>query len=201
MKKIIVILTVLTLLAVGGGYLYGKSVPKIPPAADSRAQQSISQTSAPKTVVEFITVPSKLLIPKLEIEAQIESVGLDAERKMDVPSLAQNVAWYNLGVKPGEKGNAVVAGHLDTITGETAVFHNLNSLTTGDIISVISESNQTFSYKVTEIKTYEVKEFPLDEVFGTTNKYRLNLITCSGQFDNSSYNYSHRTVVYSELVQ
>ncbi len=63
-----------------------------------------------------VSFPKILSIPKLEVNAEIETVGLDNKGAMDVPKNAMNVAWYNLGPKPGEKGNAVMAGHLDTIT-------------------------------------------------------------------------------------
>src|SRR5438128_2185263 len=70
----------------------------------------------------LISSPTTIRIPAIHINARVESVGLDSEGHMAVPKVPANVAWYNLGPKPGEDGNAVIDGHIDTITGEPAVF-------------------------------------------------------------------------------
>src|SRR5476649_486493 len=65
--------------------------------------------------------PVFLEIPRFNIIANIESVAMDKEGRMDVPKKAEDVAWYNLGYTPGEKGNAVLDGHLDKSSGAPAV--------------------------------------------------------------------------------
>jgi len=194
MKKIFIALVILLAVFVAGGYLYGKNTPRIQP------ETSVSGNAVTASISQKDTsIPHMLIIPKLEIEADVESVGLDSRRNMDVPKNAENVAWYNLGARPGEKGNAVLAGHLDTITGAPAVFYELDKLENGDTITVEDTERNIFTYTVTGKETYKTEEFPLQEVFGDTEIYRLNLITCTGTFDNSEKSYSHRTVVYSEL--
>lgn len=155
-----------------------------------------TQTTKTLPVAEPITFS----IPKLNVSnVTVESVGLDKEGKMDIPKADQNVAWYNLGAKPGERGNAVLAGHLDTKTGAPAVFYDINKLTKGDELKIKAKDGKEYIYQVTDIVTYELTEFPLVEVFGAGDKPRLNLITCEGNYDKSSKLYSHRLVVYSEL--
>ena len=147
-----------------------------------------------------INFPSTFSIPKLGIENVIvESVGLDKEGKMDIPKDADNVAWYNLGARPGERGNAVMAGHLDKKDGSPAVFYEVSKLKPGDEISTTDKDGVKQTFIVKEVKTYELAQFPLEEVFGAGDKARLNLITCEGTYDKSSQLYSHRLVVYSEL--
>jgi LPXTG-site transpeptidase (sortase) family protein len=146
-------------------------------------------------------VPIKLLIPQLAIEARIESVGMDSSSRMDVPKNADNVAWYNLGYKPGEKGNAVIAGHFDKATGDPAVFYNLEKLNKGDHVITIDEKGGSLTFAVIRIVTYPDNEFPLQEVFGTAEKPMLNLITCDGKWDNKTKSYSHRIVVYAEMIE
>lgn len=155
---------------------------------------SPNPTPEPGNPVTFISTT-------LGINAPIESVGLDAENKMDVPKNAMNVAWYNLGSKPGEFGNAVLAGHLDTAAGGPAVFYNITSLKPGDEVSVVDDKQKTYTYSVTRTVTYRFDQVPLQEVFGETDGTYLNLITCEGAFDTVNQNYSHRTVVYTELVE
>lgn len=146
-------------------------------------------------------LPSTLIIPKLGVNTIVEQVGEDSQRRMDVPKNADNVGWYNLGTRPGNIGNAVMAGHFDKETGAPAVFYNLNQLQVGDIMSVKDMDGNEFTYRVTEKVIYPYNQVPLDFVFGATDKSRLNLITCSGAWDTGSRNYSSRTVVYSELVE
>src|SRR5687768_1091778 len=69
------------------------------------------------TPTPYIGPPSLLTIPTLDINAAIEHVGLDQQKRMDVPQDVNNVAWYKLGPLPGQPGNAVLAGHLDSKTG------------------------------------------------------------------------------------
>lgn len=147
---------------------------------------------------QTVSTPSTLLIPKLKITAPIESVGMNNQGEMAVPQNQWNVAWYNLGPKPGQIGSAVIDGHLDWTTGP-AIFWHLSSLTSGDIIQVIDTQNQTKTFTVTKLVSYNNSDFPLQQVFNTNDKARLNLITCAGTFNRSQQNYTKRLVVYSEL--
>lgn len=147
------------------------------------------------------SIPVYIEIPKIGINTNIEQVGLETSGKMGVPEGIENVGWYSLGTKPGEKGNAVIDGHLDTITGAPAVFYYLNKLEPGDLITVTDINNKKFVFNVTDKKSYEFNIFPLQDIFGESDASRLNLITCEGYFDRRSQNYSHRTVIFSELIE
>jgi LPXTG-site transpeptidase (sortase) family protein len=142
--------------------------------------------------------PQQLSIPKLNLTSQIEYVGLDANQRMDVPKDWNQVAWYQLGPKPGEQGSAVLAGHLDSPSGP-AIFYNLNQLESGDLISVTNQTGQQLQFEVTDKATYPDASFPLAQVFSQTDAHRLNLITCTGQFDKQTKNYSDRLVVFTKL--
>lgn len=167
-----------------------------------------SQNYSPKEVasgeeVERKEVPGnpvRLIIPRLGVDAAVEQVGLDSRGRMDVPKDVYNVGWYNQGFKPGERGSAVMAGHLDTSTGAPAVFFNLRSLSSGDEILVTDTQGKEYSFVVTKREIYAFDQVPLEEVFNTTGKPGLNLITCMGTWDQTDRNYSQREVVYSELV-
>ena len=160
------------------------------PSSDVRGLTSVSDALEP---VSFS-------IPSLGVDSvEVESVGLDKENKMDIPKDENNVAWYNLGVRPGEVGNAVIAGHYDKKSGDPSVFYDINKLKSGDELVVTDAKGKKLTFAVTDVKTYELNKFPLEEVFGKNSKPRLNLITCEGNYDTSSKLYSHRLVVYSEL--
>ena len=143
--------------------------------------------------------PSRLTIPKIGINVSIESVGLDKEKRMDVPTDDLDVGWYKYGTIPGEKGSAVIDGHFDTKAGGPAVFYKLSELKSGDSIIVIGKNGEERTFIVTETKTFKDANFPIPLVFSQDDTERLNLITCDGVFDKSEKNYSDRLVVFSTL--
>src|SRR5438309_658887 len=69
-------------------------------------------------------LPVRLVIPAIQVDASVEQVGRTPDGAMDVPKESNDVGWYKLGFRPGEQGNAVMAGHLDTAT-DRAVFWDL----------------------------------------------------------------------------
>lgn len=198
MKSKFIIIAVISLVAVGIIYLN-------PIGGKNSTNNTATPQETPallnnKEEINAPVLPQRLIIPKIGVNTFVESVGLDNQGRMDVPSTPNNVGWYNLGVKPGQKGNAVVDGHLDSEFGP-AVFYSVPTLTKGDQITVIDQRGQQFTFEVTENQTYYFNQVPLEEIFGATDKTRLNLITCGGFFNNTTRNYSHRIVIYSELVE
>ena len=161
-------------------------------------QPSQITTSSSQTQVGSL-IPQTLTIPSLKVTATVESVGMDSQGRMDVPKNDFNAAWYNLGFKPGDKGSAVIDGHFDRASGAPAVFYELDSLKNGEKIIVSDGNGKTLTFIVTKKVYYPFDAFPLEEVFNTTDKPRLNLITCDGVYDTSTHNYSQRLVIYSEL--
>ncbi len=185
-----------TTLFIGKGILAVASIgaPKADPIASS--QLVVSPVISPNPEVK---VPIRLEVPSLNINAESESVGIDDQGRMDVPKNVINVAWYELGVKPGQKGNAVFAGHFDKPDGSPAVFYDLDKLAQGDELIVKDETGKRLTFTVTEKRVVKLDEFPLEEVFGETDKIRVNLITCGGSWDKVKKEYSERTIIFSEL--
>ncbi len=146
-----------------------------------------------------ITHPKMLYIPAIDVKTSIEEVGMDTEGNMATPQDVQNVAWYSLGYKPGENGNAVLAGHYDTKEGKPAIFWKLNQLKKGDKITIVDALGKNISFKVTTKEVYTYKSFPIEKVFGPSEKPQLNLITCGGEWDSMSNVYTERIVIYTEL--
>lgn len=161
-----------------------------------------SQTDKAATELEKKSrpaLPARLQIPKIGVDTTIESVGLTTIGAMDTPAVPENVAWYQYGPRPGEKGSAVIDGHLDTEDQTAAVFKDLSTLTTGDIISVIDAEGATYTFKVKDFKYYQSND-NTGEVFGNNQGIFLNLITCAGEWNQERDDYEERLVVFSELV-
>lgn len=144
-------------------------------------------------------LPVQLSIPKLKVDAPISYMGLTAGGEMDVPPDLITVGWYKFGTKPGEPGSAVIAGHLEG-TEDKGVFIDLDKLRSGDVINVRNDRDELVSFAVRETRTYKQDERP-DEIFNKTGGSYLNLITCSGTWDNAKQRYSHRYVVFADKIE
>lgn len=142
-------------------------------------------------------LPVRLRIPAIGVDAWIEPVGLTKDQAMGVPSRWEDVGWFRLGYRPGEVGNAVIAGHLDTNTGAPAVFWDLDRLQPGDEIIVVADDGVERVFVVQGADAYEYDQAPVQRIFGPAERPRLNLITCDGAWNRRVRNYSHRLVVYA----
>lgn len=153
--------------------------------------------SVPDYSESIIPRPGQLTIPAIGVNAPVEEVGLEASGEMGAPHNATSVGWFNLGSRPGEPGNAVLAGHVDFRGVGPAVFWSLRSLTPGAEIWVRDATGRERRFVVEEVATYRTNDAPLNRIFGPTGDVRLNLITCTGNFSSSSRSYDSRLVVYT----
>lgn len=143
-------------------------------------------------------LPARLKIPSINVDAPVEYAGLTSDGAMDVPKGPNEVAWFNLGSRPGENGSAVIAGHYGWKNDIPAVFDNLHKLRKGDKIFVEDEKGMTTTFVVREIRTYGKDEAPLDVFWSDDGKARLNLVTCSGVWNKTEKTRSGRLVVFTD---
>lgn len=146
--------------------------------------------------------PIRLEVPAIGIDAFVEQVGLTPDRAMDVPQGWMNAAWYMHGARPGEVGNSVIAGHLDTSSGGPAVFWDLRVLVPGDEVTVTYERGDRFTFVVEGMREFEynAEGEAIDMVFGPSLSENLNLITCQGAWDRTQATYDKRLVVFTRLA-
>lgn len=146
--------------------------------------------------------PHGLFIPELGLAAQIEPVGEDFLGRMALPTEIDNVSWWEHGAKPGQTGTAVLAGHVDTPTGDYGIFYPLYNLKPGDQIQIVDVYHQYHVYQVVANHLYDTADFPIDLVFSTQQfTSQLNLITCWGTYDLSQNDYTQRLVIFAELMK
>lgn len=144
--------------------------------------------------------PMWMTIPIIDVNAPIEVVGMDSEGlTMALPSGGGTVAWFDLSVKPGEVGNAILAGHVD-FGPSTAVFWNLNKLKPGDFVNVFAKDGSQWVYQVDAATWYNNAEAPVDKVFGWTDEPVVTLITCGGVFDPVKRDYDRRLVITAKAA-
>ena len=143
-------------------------------------------------------VPVRLYIPSINVDAPVESLGLTTDGAMDAPKGPDEVAWYKLGPRPGEKGSAVIAGHSKWNKGAPAAFDKINKLRQGDKLYVADADGITVVFVVRELRDYDQKANAAT-VFGSSDsKAHLNLITCEGVWNKTSKTYSKRLVVFTD---
>lgn len=193
----------LAVLGVGvlmaGGMLF-KRYPE--PSADSQSIQlnvNLPTVQASNSVKPGL--PIRLNIPAIQVNAVVDYVGLTPEGAMDVTSNQDNVAWYQLGPRPGEEGSAVIAGHFGPWNnGRGSVFDQLHTLSIGDKIYVEDDQGVTNEFVVRETRRYNPDD-TVPEVFNVTDGVaHLNLITCEGKWDSITKNYSKRLVIFTDQI-
>lgn len=151
------------------------------------------------SIVQDVSIrPSRVTIPAIGVDAIINPYGLDESGGMAVPDNGDEVAWFEPGYKPGQRGNAVLAGHVDSEKAP-AVFWDLKELAPGDEITVTDENGETLVFVVKDSVAYDTGEAPISDIFGSSPERGLNLITCTGYFDRGGGGYVERLVVYTEL--
>lgn len=146
-----------------------------------------------------LSKPLRLNIPAISVDAHVQHVGISRKGNMAVPSNYTDVGWYRYGSIPGEQGSAVIAGHVDNGFGKAGVFFDLNKLKIGDDIYVSGENGERLHFKVINKQTYHYNEVPTEMVFNDNYSFRLNLITCDGNWLPAEKVYDSRLVVFAEL--
>ncbi len=179
--------------------LYRALLPTVVALAVTVAGLSLASVAANPVPAPF----ARLLIPAIGVNAPIESVGVRPDGAMETPRQHpwNDVGWYNTGPHPGERGSAVIAGHLDRPGGNPAVFWRLRDLRVGDSVLVVDASGKTLRFHVTRIMSYPPQDAPVQDIFGNTAGSFLNLTTCAGDWIPAQHQTALRLVVYTSAGQ
>lgn len=146
-------------------------------------------------------LPIQISIPAIGVDAEVRAMGADERGDMAVPVRRNTVGWYQLGSRPGERGSAVIAGHVSAGSLMPGVFGSLDELKAGDQIVVVDDQGKKLTYTVTKVAAYLTDETPLQSIFLKSDGVYLNLITCAGNWLSDEQEYNQRLVVYSTLVE
>jgi LPXTG-site transpeptidase (sortase) family protein len=144
------------------------------------------------------TLPTRLAIPKIKVDASLESVYLTPQGAVGAPETPSLAGWFDLGPRPGEKGTAIIVGHFGWKNDTPAVFDNLSTLQKGDKVYVQDEKGDTVTFVVREVRTYGPNDDTSGVFSSTDGNAHLNLITCGGVWDAAQHSYSARTVVFTD---
>ena len=140
-------------------------------------------------------------IPAVGTESELLTLGLRGDGSLEVPPTHPGApaSWYNASPTPGERGPAVLLGHVNATDGGPGVFAGLRSLAPGDIIEVTRQDGTTAVFAVERGEQYAKDAFPTAAVYGNTPGAELRLITCDG-YDPATGLFDDNYVVYATLV-
>jgi hypothetical protein len=139
--------------------------------------------------------PTRLKVPAIGVDTSLESLTLDAAGVLTPPITYDRAGWFSQGVRPGDEGPAVLAGHVNSQAGP-AVFWRLHDLKPGARIEV-DRGATTIFFRVVATERYAKDAFPSKRVYGPTPGPELRLITCGGVFDRAKRSYVDNIVVYA----
>jgi hypothetical protein len=145
-----------------------------------------------------VAPPVRLSIPSIGVDTALETLQLHTDGSLAVPSQWGEAGWYAGGVRPGNPGPAVIAGHVDSINGP-AVFYRLRELRPGAVVVVRESTGATLQFIVDRSVRYPKDRFPTEAVYGPTPLPELRLITCTGDFDFRAHSYLDNLVVSAHL--
>jgi LPXTG-site transpeptidase (sortase) family protein len=143
---------------------------------------------------------TRLVIPKIGVDAPVVTLGVDGQGVMQSPKSAFEVGWYDFTAQPGTGGNAVFSGHVDFASVGTAVFWDLRKLGPGDLVEVRLADGTDYQYVVVSSTAYAGDDAPIADIVGPTGKDTVTIITCTGTFNREVRQYSHRLVVRAERI-
>lgn len=178
----------------------------VPPARPGPSVTASPHPAGPRPIPERTARVVGLKLPTIGLAVKrLEELTLLPDGSLAAPKNPALPGWYGAGPVPGELGPAIIAGHVDSKTGP-AVFARLGQLKPGDSFTVaISDpdasqddaSKREVGFTVDRIVHATKKEFPTEEVYGSTPDAQLRLITCSGPYDRVAGSYEDNTVVFA----
>ena len=131
-------------------------------------------------------------IPAIDVDSRVVEVGV-RNGEYEVPKFY--VGHYLDTAKPGERGNGVYTGHVESLESGN-VFAGLGRIERGDEVFLYT-SEGVWLYRVAETKVVRNDDL---SVMAPSSDHRITLITCTGTFDVRTRQYTHRFVAIGELV-
>ncbi|MGI5454635.1 class F sortase [Streptomyces sp. CA-249302] len=183
-----------------GAWLLGSGADTHAPPQPTAAQARTGHADARSAPALPPSPPDRVHIPSIGVNAPLMGLRLTPTGSLDVPPAEKkNLAgWYEAGTTPGERGTAIVAGHVDNADGP-AVFYDLGALKKGSGITVDRRDGSVALFTVDAVEVYDAKHFPDEKVYGAAGRAELRVITCGGGYSRST-GYQGNVVVFAHLT-
>lgn len=159
------------------------TLPPLPPLVAAEATEQVAD-------------PLRVRIPAIGVDAPVGPLHVDENGVLPPPDGNHITGWWQQGPEPGERGPAVIAGHVDSYRGP-AVFFRLHELRNGDAIFIDRADGSTAVFATQRVERHDKNTFPTEHVYGDTPDSQLRLITCGGDFDDAERRYLDNIIVYA----
>jgi sortase (surface protein transpeptidase) len=140
--------------------------------------------------------PTGLVIPAIGVKTRLVRLGVTATGVPQVPASIAVAGWYTFSPRPGATGSAVIAGHIDSVSGP-GVFFRLRKLRPGELVYVQRRHARMAVFKVTAVQTFLKSRFPTAAVYDPVPNAQLRLVTCGGTFDPATHHYLSNVIVFA----
>jgi hypothetical protein len=177
------------------------AAPSLTPAPTATGTPAPTVTPVLPTPEAQLTAPVKIYFPERKIMMEIQPVGRVEEGKkkgqMDTVDSATIAAWYEPGPIPGEKGNAIINGHV-RYGGVKGYFSILPELELRERVIIEHEDGAFTVFVVRSVEVYPYNKVPSSVMELESEKPMLTLITCHGEFQQDVGTSEERCVVICE---
>jgi hypothetical protein len=127
---------------------------------------------------------------------EVVPVAVESGGFMELPPDPAIAGWYRFGPDPwSPDGNTVIAAHIDAPDYPIGPFANLRDLPTDAEITVTAADGSSAAYGVATVTYYPKQELPTEALFAREGTRALVLITCGGNFDETTGHYDDNVVV------
>jgi sortase (surface protein transpeptidase) len=171
----------------------------LPVPAPESGTLSVSASAKAPPRRRQMPIPVRMLVPAIGVNSRIIPLGLNRDRTIQVPRSFGLAGWFRPGPEPGERGAAVILGHVDSRSGP-GVFYRLRALRRGDRITVVVQTGSKVHFRVTGTRAVPKRHFPTKLIYRHAGFPGLRLITCDGRFDSSTGHYVDNYVVFAKLI-
>lgn len=175
-------------------------------SASGASSSSSGSSEASGTTTQLTTDPSKprnISISSVGINASATEVGLNSKNEIGTPASIRNVSWYNGSSTLLDKaGTSVIVGHRGTDRYNGA-FYKLDQVKAGAKVVATMGDGKMISYKVERSETVPSKQLDMSKYLsylGNTTRV-LYLITCEGEYNETTHSYPARVIVKAVGVE
>ncbi len=145
-------------------------------------------------------IPVRISIPAIGVDAPIVRLGLNPDRTIQVPKNFAEAGWFQPGPEPGERGAAVIVGHLDSRLGP-GVFYRLHELPVGAVIKIKVQDGRTVRFIARSMIRVPKSRFPTTRVYVHTGPPALRLVTCAGKLNWATGHHRDNYIVFATLAR
>lgn len=160
-----------------------------------------SEEQPPATYAVPATHPLSIEIQKRNIKGYIQRVGIDQFGAVAAPNNIHKAGWFVDSVTPGQKGLSIIDGHEGGPTMD-GIFKHLTDVAIGDQIIITMGDKSQYTYQVFEREVL-AEEASASALFNQSPQSidgQLNVITCTGLFDEKTQTYNKRVIVYAKRI-